>query len=86
MLAAENIKVWPNPFNTSFTISYELKQPGTIQFMICNQFGQQVGIIEQNQAVGKQQVTWNARGLAPGVYYCMLRSEKGMKAVKLIKL
>ena len=83
--------LYPNPFTTSTTIEYELKQPATIQITIYNHFGKLIEVIQQTQSAGKQQVVWNAEGLPAGVYFCVLkthtgRQESGSFTKKMIKL
>ena len=81
-------KIWnyPNPFTTSTTIAYELKQPSTAQITIYNHLGKQIEIIQQNQSQGKQQVVWNAEELPSGVYFCVLKTNEGTKTTKMIKM
>lgn len=83
---AKDMKIWPNPFTTSTTLSYDLKEPATVMIIICNQYGETIRVIENKRSVGKQQLVWNAEGLAAGVYYCILRTDRGMQTVKMIKL
>ena len=85
------VHLYPNPFTTSTTIEYELKQPATIQITIYNHFGKLIEVIQQTQSAGKQQVVWNAEGLPAGVYFCVLkthtgRQESGSFTKKMIKL
>ena len=70
-IQATNLKIqtYPNPFSTSTTIEYELQRPSTVQIIIYNHLGEQVKVIRQQQSPGKQQLTWNASGLPPGIYY-----------------
>jgi hypothetical protein len=84
--AAQNMTIRPNPFTTSTTLFYDLKEPATVTITLFNQFGEQVRVIENKRSVGKQQLVWNAEGLAAGVYYCVLRTDGGMQTVKLIKM
>ncbi len=86
VLEAENIKVWPNPFSTSTTLTYKLADPATVTIIIYNQFGEQVRVVENERSTGKQQVVWNADSMAPGVYFCVLRTDTGIQTMKVIKL
>ncbi len=83
---SENLHLFPNPFTTSTTITYELQQPSTVQITIYNHVDKQLKVIQQNQSAGKQQVVWNAEGLPGGVYFCVLNTESGMETMKMIKL
>ncbi len=80
------ILIQPNPFSTSTTIEYDLKQPTTIQITFYNHLGKQLEVIQQTQSAGKQQVVWDAEGLPGGVYYCVLKINEGMQTMKMIKM
>jgi hypothetical protein len=69
----ENLKYFPNPFNTSTTIEYTLASPSQITITFYNQFGKQVDIIEQDQLQGLQKVVWTP-DLTNGVYYFRLKA------------
>lgn len=80
------IAVYPNPFNTVTTISYPLTKPSEIQITIHDCLGDQIKVIEEKQALGQQQIIWNAEGLPAGVYYCVIKTNQGRQTTKLIKL
>ncbi len=67
------LTITPNPFTTSTTIEYELKQRERVSLCIYNQMGKQVYQIEEHQPQGKQQLIWNAEGYADGIYYYWLQ-------------
>ena len=69
-----SLKIHPNPFSTSTTIEYYLNQPLNASIYIYNNLGEQVDLIQEHQQSGKQQFTWNAQGLTPGVYYFRLEA------------
>jgi hypothetical protein len=77
---------FPNPFSISTTLEYELKHPSHVSIAIYNQLGERVELIEETQSKGKQQIVWNAEGLAAGVYFCVLKTESGTQTTKMIKL
>ena len=81
-----NIQSTPNPFSTSTTIEYELKQLEKVSLMIYNQMGKQVFQTEENQSQGKQQQIWNAEGYADGVYYYRLQVGEQVANGKLVKV
>jgi len=80
------LKVGPNPFSTSTTIEYELKQPETIQFSIYNHLGQLIYQIEENQPQGMQKLIWYAEGYADGVYYYRLQVGDAIANGKMVKV
>jgi N-acetylneuraminic acid mutarotase len=77
---------YPNPFPTITTIEYELNKPSTVQLIMYDYLGKQVEVIEKKQAHGKQQIIWNAEGLPVGIYFCVLKTNKGTQTKKIIKL
>ena len=80
------IQNFPNPFSTYTTIKYELANPSTVQLTIYDYLGRQVELIEKMQAQGKQQIVWDAEGLPAGVYFCVIKTNQGIRTTKLIKL
>ncbi len=78
--------IYPNPFSTSTTIEYYLQHAATVQITICNQLGEQVDIIHENQFSGKQQVVWNAERLPAGIYYFNLQAGEQSTWGKMVVL
>jgi hypothetical protein len=77
---------YPNPFNSETTLTYQLQQPETIQFIIYNQIGEKTETIRKWQSTGKHQFIWNAEGLPSGVYYCVFKTKSQIQTMKMIKL
>lgn len=71
---------YPNPFNTSTTISYELFTPGNVQLIIYNVMGQGVRtLVEEYQSAGVYRILWNGLSIAgeelpSGIYFCRLNT------------
>jgi photosystem II stability/assembly factor-like uncharacterized protein len=77
---------YPNPFTTSATIGYELKENSSIELTIFNHFGQEVGmLVNERQLKGMHQIQWYAKGLPVGIYYYRLQAGKQIATKKLIK-
>ncbi len=81
-----SVIIFPNPFTTSTTIEYELKQPEKVTLTIYDYLGKQVYQTQENQSQGQQQLIWNAEGLPAGIYFCVIRTNQGTQTTKLIKL
>ena len=79
-----NIKIYPNPFTTSTTIEYQLDQPSEVTISIFNHLGKQVELIQQQQSSGKQQITWNAGGLTPGMYIYTIQAGEQVSTGKMV--
>ena len=64
---------YPNPFNPSTTIEYQLDEAATISLDVFNVVGQKVATLAQGrQAAGDYKVDFDASGLASGVYFYKL--------------
>ena len=83
---------FPNPFNTSTQIAYDIAASGPVRLKIYNTLGQPVRtLVDQFQAVGSHQVRWDARdqrgaALAAGVYLARLRYPGGEQIRRLLLL
>lgn len=61
---------FPNPFNPSTTISFNLAVDSDVQLKIFNVLGQEVTtLVSSRIAAGRQQVGWDASGVNSGVYF-----------------
>ena len=79
---------FPNPFNPTTTIGYQLPQSSEVDLSIYNQLGQKVAtLVSAQQQAGRYQYDWDASGFASGVYFYILRTTTGfMESRKLILL
>jgi len=78
--------IYPNPFSTSTTIEYELKQPEKVTLTIYDYLGKLIYQIDKNQIKGKQQLIWNADGLPDGIYYFRLQAGEQVANGKMVKV
>jgi len=68
--------VWPNPFNSTLSMRYQLPKSSHVRAVLYNVLGQRVATIEnQSRTTGTYHLSWSADGLASGVY--ILRLEIG---------
>ncbi|MFH1571944.1 MAG: aminotransferase class V-fold PLP-dependent enzyme [Gemmatimonadota bacterium] len=66
---------WPNPFNPSTQIRYELPAAGPVRLEVLNARGQMVDVLVDGwQAPGAHAVTWDAGQRASGTYFYRLRA------------
>ena len=77
---------WPNPFTSSTTIEYELKQPEKVSLSIYNHLGQLVYQTQELQPQGKQQLIWNAERFPDGIYYYRLQVGEQTANGKMVKV
>lgn len=79
---------FPNPFNPSTTIEFDLKQSGWTVLSIYNMLGQEVATLMNKQMeAGRYAVHFDASHLASGIYYYRLTSAdfNSLKKMILIK-
>ncbi len=62
---------YPNPFNPSTTLPYQLNEPARVQIKVYNLLGEEVAklVDDEWKGAGYYSVTWNATKMASGVYY-----------------
>jgi hypothetical protein len=65
---------FPNPFNPTTKISYQLPKDGIVQLRIYNLLGQEVAVpVNEFKSEGKYSVDFNAAGLSSGIYIYSLK-------------
>ena len=63
-------QAYPNPFNPTTTINYQLSSNSHITIMVYDILGREVKkLIDEDKTPGKYHVTFDASGLASGLYY-----------------
>ncbi|MBN2011566.1 T9SS type A sorting domain-containing protein [candidate division KSB1 bacterium] len=78
---------YPNPFNPVTYIRYQLTQSATVKLSIFNIRGQRIEtLVNQRQAQGIHNVSWNAENKPAGVYYCRLQAGDQTRTRKLVLL
>jgi len=61
---------YPNPFNPSTNIRYNLAKQSNVSLTIYNILGQRVSeLIHLQQDAGSYEVRWNAAGISSGIYF-----------------
>ena len=80
-----NCSAFPNPFNSSVTIQYNLPVDTEVQVLIYNVRGQLVNkLVNSYETSGQKQVVWNAKKLENGIYFCKIITEKYNENLKLL--
>ncbi len=78
---------FPNPFNPSTTIQYELSVSADVQLSLYNFLGQKVKtIFEGFQTAGLHRIEFQARDLSSGVYIYEIKSGRLIEQKKLLLL
>jgi hypothetical protein len=71
---SSKIQSYPNPFNQSATISVSVGESGVAEVTIVNLLGAEVARLFDGEVdVGEHSFTWDASGMAPGMYECIVR-------------
>jgi len=73
---------YPNPFNPSTVIRYQVVKPGHVLLTVYNSLGQQIAkLVDKQQESGRYEVNFNAKNLASGIYFYRITAN-GFTAVK----
>jgi len=63
-------KNYPNPFNSSTLINYQLPMISNVELSVYNLLGQKVAkLVNGRKEAGHHKVEWDASGFASGIYY-----------------
>ncbi|HMS65814.1 MAG TPA: 5'-nucleotidase C-terminal domain-containing protein [Ignavibacteria bacterium] len=76
---------YPNPFNPSTTISYELASGGFTSLKIYDMLGKEViNLVNEKQDAGTYSVKWNASDYSSGVYFYKLETDGFIQTKRMI--
>ncbi|MBX2991762.1 MAG: T9SS type A sorting domain-containing protein [Bacteroidetes bacterium] len=60
---------FPNPFNPSTTIKYDVPEPSLVRIAVYDMLGREVAVlVDEMRLAGRHQVSWNAAHVASGMY------------------
>ncbi len=81
-LIAEN---YPNPFNSSTVIRYNLPEPARVTIAIYDVMGRKVASYDQGrQSAGMHLLTWDGADFASGVYLCKINTDYESQTLKML--
>jgi len=81
-----NISCYPNPFSEIVHIEYEIKKSSPASIRVFNVAGELVAVLSDGTLDERQhQFTWNTTDLPAGMYFVMLKTDKEVAGVKIIK-
>jgi len=78
---------YPNPFNPSTQIEFELKQTARVKLEVMNILGQHMDtLIDGPQAAGSHSISWNGANHPSGLYFVVLQSGNIREVKKMMLL
>lgn len=79
-------KAYPNPFNPTTTIDFDVAQPGNVSLVVYNVMGQEVArLADRDFNAGSYNASFNAASLTSGVYFVRMETA-GFVATQKIML
>ncbi len=89
-IPSSNLRCYPNPFNPSTTISWDMPTPGQVEISVYNLKGQKVQTLTNQQySKGKYQIVWNGKNslqqsVSSGIYFIRLKQNEKNQTRKVI--
>jgi photosystem II stability/assembly factor-like uncharacterized protein len=84
---AQLLQNYPNPFNPKTEITYRLSTLSNVEISVFDLLGRQVAtLVDGVKPPGTYLVTWEATGMASGVYYYRMTAGDFVQAKKLLLL
>ncbi len=78
-------KNYPNPFNPTTNINFDVKEGGFVNLRVYNMLGQEVAkLVSQDLNAGRYQTTFDASGLSSGIYIANYSINDFNSSLKLI--
>jgi hypothetical protein len=80
-----SISNYPNPFNPTTTISYQLPQDGFVTLKVYDILGKEVAtLVNENKNAGYYNVTFDASKLTSGIYIYRIRANNYVQSKKMM--
>ena len=78
---------YPNPYNPSVTIQYDVPKEEYVRIVVFNTLGQQVAtLINERRMPGRYSVTWNAQNVPSGAYWYRMTAGEFNETRKMVLL
>ena len=78
---------YPNPFNPTTTISYQLPKQTHVTLKVFDLLGREVAsLVNGEQPAGYKSVTWNAANVPSGIYFYRMQTKEFTQSRKLLLL
>jgi len=80
-----SIDNYPNPFNPTTIIQYQIKESGFVSIKVYDYLGREVAnLVNKQQSAGRYSITFDATQLASGVYFYTIDTNNFHKVKKMI--
>jgi PKD repeat protein len=80
------IELFPNPTSSDITVKMNIQSEQELEISISDVAGKRILTKNQSINAGEQTVNLDVNDLIPGVYFLQMRSEKGAKSLKFVKI
>ena len=78
---------YPNPFNPSTSITYQLPRKGHVVLKVYNTLGKEVAeLVNETKEEGVYSVTFNGDNLPSGMYFYKIQSSEFIDVKKMLLL
>ena len=78
------VEAYPNPFNSTTTIAYNLSTTGEVKLSIHDLQGRLISVLQDGvQTAGYKKAVWNAGDQPSGLYLCRMESKGKIATAKL---
>jgi subtilisin-like proprotein convertase family protein len=78
---------YPNPFNPTSTLSFDLSKSSLVRLQLFNALGQQVAtLIDGSMNAGSHEILFDGSSFASGTYFAVLRAGDFVEAHKIVLL
>jgi hypothetical protein len=78
---------FPNPFNASTRINFELPTAGHVTLEVFNSIGQHTTtLVDEHRSTGRHSILWTATDVPSGVYFLRLRTAEGTQMRRAVLL
>jgi bacillolysin len=82
-----DFSAFPNPFDNSTTISFSHNQSSRVKIYLTNTYGQEVMQLHNKYTtLGNYEIKIDGNRLQPGVYFCVIETDRGRETIKIVKM
>jgi hypothetical protein len=76
---------YPNPFNPSTELRFDLSSAGEVRLDVFNALGERVGtLVDGHREAGRHSVTWDAAGFASGAYFARMTAGPATEMMRMV--